>query len=266
MAASKKTHFPAPPILNIISWNFHGLILGLVELIDAKGIGMAQLVWLWGCPTYAQEQAKNAFLVFLGCFWAFVGQPHNYIGWARPMPFASINSTNPRTNPWNFHEKILRIGRVRKWGFFEAAILNFLSRPFWFFFCFISVKNPAHLYEVLSMERRWNVGGAARWRDVDRLSQRHFSEWRDLVRLSASIRLNILQDEHAIYRELPDQKETGLAEKVLPERVDWESVWSVYAEQLRYNLRSPHNSPQTRDGQTERLLNVQNDIWQYIIT
>ena len=40
------------------------------------------------------------------------------------MPFASINSTNPRTNPWNFHEKILRIGGAGKWGFFEAAILN----------------------------------------------------------------------------------------------------------------------------------------------
>ena len=56
------------------------------------------------------------------------------MGWAKSMPFASINPTNPRTNPWNFHEKILRIGGAGKWGFFEAAILNFLSRPFWFFF------------------------------------------------------------------------------------------------------------------------------------
>ena len=46
MAASKKPHFPAPPILNIFSSNFNGLVLGLVELIDAKGIGLAQLVWL----------------------------------------------------------------------------------------------------------------------------------------------------------------------------------------------------------------------------
>jgi hypothetical protein len=30
------------------------------------------------------------------------------------MPFASINSTNPRTNPSNFHEKILRIGEAGK--------------------------------------------------------------------------------------------------------------------------------------------------------
>ena len=73
------------------------------------------------------------------------------------MPFASINSTNPRTNPWKFHEKILRIGGAGKWGFFEAAILNFLSRPFWIFFCFISVKNPAHLYEVSFFSALWMV-------------------------------------------------------------------------------------------------------------
>jgi hypothetical protein len=42
MATSKKTHFPAPPILNI---SFHGLFLGLVELIYAKGIGVAQPIW-----------------------------------------------------------------------------------------------------------------------------------------------------------------------------------------------------------------------------
>ena len=50
MAAYKKCHFPAPPILNIFLWKFHGLVLGLVELIDAKGIDMAQPIWLWGCP------------------------------------------------------------------------------------------------------------------------------------------------------------------------------------------------------------------------
>ena len=73
------------------------------------------------------------------------------------MPFASINSTNPRTNPWKFHEKILRIGGAGKWGFFEAAILNFLSRPFWIFFCFISVKKPARLYKVSFFSALWMV-------------------------------------------------------------------------------------------------------------
>ena len=41
-----KPHFPAPPTLNIFSWKFHGLVLGLVEFIDAKGIDVAHL---YGC-------------------------------------------------------------------------------------------------------------------------------------------------------------------------------------------------------------------------
>ena len=114
-------------------------------------------MWSWGWPTYAQKQTKNVFFVFSGCFWAYVGQPHDLISWAVPMPFASINSTNPRSNPWEFHEKILRIGGAGKWVFFEAAILNFLSRPFWIFFCFISVNNPALLYEVTFFSAIWMV-------------------------------------------------------------------------------------------------------------
>ena len=105
----------------------------------------------------SSKQPKNTKNSFFVCFWAYVGQPHDLISWAVPMPFASINSTILRTNPWKFHEKILRIGRAGKWGFFEAAILNFLSRPFWIFFCFISVKNPAHLYEVSFFSALWMV-------------------------------------------------------------------------------------------------------------
>ena len=33
------------------------------------------------------------------------------------MPFAAINSTNRRTNLWNFENKILRIGGTGKWPF-----------------------------------------------------------------------------------------------------------------------------------------------------
>ena len=99
-------------------------------------------MWSWGWPTYAQKQAKNVFFVFSGFFWAYVGQPHDHIGWATTMPFTSINPTNPRTNPWKFHEKILRIGGAGKWGF--------LSRPFWISlfqkkitFCFILMKTSS---------------------------------------------------------------------------------------------------------------------------
>ena len=49
------------------------------------------------------------------------------------MPFASFNPTNPRTNPWNFHKKILRIGDFEKWRFFESAILNFFFEKKFFF-------------------------------------------------------------------------------------------------------------------------------------
>ena len=39
------------PILKKKLWKFHGLVLGLVKLIDAKGIDVAQPILLWGCPT-----------------------------------------------------------------------------------------------------------------------------------------------------------------------------------------------------------------------
>ena len=45
MADSKKGHFPSPPILNIFFQKFHGLVLGLVGLIDAKGIDGTQPIW-----------------------------------------------------------------------------------------------------------------------------------------------------------------------------------------------------------------------------
>ena len=64
------------------------------------------------------------------------------------MPFVSINSTNQRTNPWNFCEKILRIEGARKWAFFR--------RPFWTLFfkkkticlCFFQWKQHWLSYEV----------------------------------------------------------------------------------------------------------------------
>ena len=114
MADWKKAYFPKSPILKIFSRKFHGLVLGLVGLNDAKPIDLAQPIWRWGCLKKALKQAKNVFFVFLGPFRAYVGQPQGHIGWAISMGFASFNPTNPRTNPWNFREKILRIGDFGK--------------------------------------------------------------------------------------------------------------------------------------------------------
>ena len=44
MADSKKTHFAKRSILNIFI-NRVGWVLGLVELIDVKGIDLAQPIW-----------------------------------------------------------------------------------------------------------------------------------------------------------------------------------------------------------------------------
>ena len=45
MADSKTPHFAKQSILNIFFPNLAGWVLGLVELIDAKGIDLAQPVW-----------------------------------------------------------------------------------------------------------------------------------------------------------------------------------------------------------------------------
>jgi hypothetical protein len=45
MADSKKLRFSTPPILIIFFQKFHGLVLGLVGLIDAKSIDVAQPIW-----------------------------------------------------------------------------------------------------------------------------------------------------------------------------------------------------------------------------
>ena len=65
------------------------------------------------------------FLAFFGHFWAYVGQPHGHKGWATSMPFASINSTNPRTNPIHFHKKILTFGDFEKHCFFWVGHFDF---------------------------------------------------------------------------------------------------------------------------------------------
>ena len=45
MADSKKLSFSTSPKAEQFPPKFHGLVLGLVELINAKGIGSTQLIW-----------------------------------------------------------------------------------------------------------------------------------------------------------------------------------------------------------------------------
>ena len=68
--------------------------------------------WMWQLLT----------LQFFACFRPYVGQPDDHIGWATSMPFASIYPTNPRTNPWNFPKKMLRIGGVENLSFWVGHL------------------------------------------------------------------------------------------------------------------------------------------------
>ena len=45
MADSKKLSFSTSPKAEQFQPKFHGLVLGLVELIDAKGIDISQPMW-----------------------------------------------------------------------------------------------------------------------------------------------------------------------------------------------------------------------------
>ena len=86
-----------------------------------------------------RNRQKMYFWCFLGHFWAYVGQPNGHMGWATSMPFISINSINPRTNPWYLHKKILRIWRFWKTHFFWGSHFEFFfSKKY--FFCFIPMK------------------------------------------------------------------------------------------------------------------------------
>ena len=74
MADSKKLGFSTSPKAEQFLPKFHGLVLGLVGLIDAKGINVTQPIWLSGCPTKYHFSAKNTtssssiFVVYL-CTW-----------------------------------------------------------------------------------------------------------------------------------------------------------------------------------------------------
>ena len=71
------------------------------------------------------------------------------------MGFASINPTNPRTDLWNFHEKISRIGDFEKRPFWKIGHFEFFSSKKKFFFCFIFMKISPNLYGRMDESIFW---------------------------------------------------------------------------------------------------------------
>jgi hypothetical protein len=75
------------------------------------------------------------------------------------MPFASINPTHPRTNPRNFHKKILRIDEALK---MTCLVFGFLVFGYWvvqkmFIFVFLNEKHQGGSYEVMFISVLWMV-------------------------------------------------------------------------------------------------------------
>ena len=140
----KKTHFPALPILNIFSWKFHGLVLVLAGLNDAKGIDVAQPIWRWGCPTYVQKQVENAFFVFYAVFELMSNSLMDHIDWATLMPLVSINFTNPmthglRTPRQSFFSKIRNFWAwADKLGWNFGGHFGYFQPNYWHYFGTVS--------------------------------------------------------------------------------------------------------------------------------
>ena len=59
MADFSKWPFSKKTILKKILRKSHRLVLGLVGLIDAKGINVTQPMWPSGCPMQSPKRAKN---------------------------------------------------------------------------------------------------------------------------------------------------------------------------------------------------------------
>jgi hypothetical protein len=76
----------------------------------------------------SSKTGKKCIFCFLGCFWAYVGQPHDHIDWAAVMPFASINTTNSRTNPWHFCEIFFENWQFWKSQFFWVGHFEFKKK------------------------------------------------------------------------------------------------------------------------------------------
>ena len=70
-------------------------------------------------------------------------------------PFASYNPTNPRTNLWNFREKILRIDHFEKRPFWKIGNFDFFFSSKKIFFCFIIMKISPNLYGRMNGSKFW---------------------------------------------------------------------------------------------------------------
>ena len=76
----KSRVFQLPPKAEQLLPKFYRLVLGLVGLIDAKGINMTQVYGRQAVQRKPKIWLKLTFFVFLPLFGAYIGQPDSQIG------------------------------------------------------------------------------------------------------------------------------------------------------------------------------------------
>ena len=86
---------------------------------------------------------KLHFLLFLGCFWAYLGQLLHHVGWAAAMFFASINSTNKEPTHQIFAKKNWELAELEN-ELFLVGHFDFFEKKNTFF----QWKKPWLSYEV----------------------------------------------------------------------------------------------------------------------
>ena len=115
-------------------------------------------IWKWQTKKSSFTSSANSqyFFVKISCIGPLVrpflssclmaSRPHRL-----PMPFASINPTDQRTNPWNFHKKY--------WELAELENELFLVCHFQFFFqkkiCFIPIRTCQSLLVSKDFSKFW---------------------------------------------------------------------------------------------------------------
>ena len=103
-------------------------IINIVDMIPNHGISSKLLRTKATKPVFqlsAGSKQWGSKLLRSRIWESKLSKYDDHIGWATLMHLSSIYSTNPRTNPWNFREKILRIGGVENLSFFDFFFASF---------------------------------------------------------------------------------------------------------------------------------------------
>ena len=104
------------------------------------------LVWLNLYGREAQKQAKKMHFCVFRLFLSLSRTAS--LPFRLRCPLHQSILTNPRTNPWNFGEQFLRIGKFENISFFESAILKRKFKNMKISQRFLAIKNGSKFWRL----------------------------------------------------------------------------------------------------------------------